>query len=225
MPTIKAAHTDAVERIHGTSLEDRIPTVALAEWRRRISELYGTVRAEPDPLSAWRYWHTTRSEMYRSHTMSPIPADWRADFQSIPIFDYDPDLRFAVELVPCQEKPETAEIGDDGIINFRAVARTAGLGKPFGSELTVYWIDGYGGGLFVPFRDATNGTETYGGGRYVIDAIKGADLGTDRAGRMILDFNFAYNPSCAHNDAYICPLSPPENTLPVAVRGGETSRD
>ncbi|MGH6914787.1 MAG: DUF1684 domain-containing protein, partial [Geminicoccales bacterium] len=96
-----------------------------------------------------------------------------------------------------------------------------GLERRLGVELCVYWIGGYGGGVFLPFRDATSGRQTYGGGRYLLDSIKSADLGETSDGRVILDFNFAYHPSCAYSDRWICPLSPVENTLPVAIRAGE----
>ena len=86
--------------------------------------------------------------------------------------------------------------------------------------LEAYWLEGYGGGVFVPFRDDTCGQETYGGGRYVLDTVKGADLGTD-GDRLILDFNFAYNPSCAYDAGWVCPLAPPANFLPLAVTAGE----
>ena len=76
---------------------------------------------------------------------------------------------------------------------------------------------GYAGGLFVPFRDATNGTETYGAGRYLVDAAKSADLGGDpAAGTLVLDFNFAFQPSCAFDPRWACPLAPPENRLDLA---------
>ena len=76
---------------------------------------------------------------------------------------------------------------------------------------------GYAGGLFIPFRDATNGTETYGAGRYLVDAAKSADLGGDpAAGTLILDFNFAFQPSCAFDPRWACPLAPPENRLDIA---------
>ena len=80
---------------------------------------------------------------------------------------------------------------------------------------------GYAGGLFLPFRDATNGTETYDAGRYLLDAAKGADLGTDPEGRLVIDFNFAFQPSCAFDPRWACPLAPPENWLDLAVSGGE----
>jgi uncharacterized protein (DUF1684 family) len=83
-------------------------------------------------------------------------------------------------------------------------------------------MEGYAGGLFLPFRDGTNGTETYGAGRYVLDTAKGADLGAAAdGGSLVVDFNFAYQPSCAFDPRWACPLSPPENGLDVPVRAGE----
>ena len=111
--------------------------------------------------------------------------------------------------------------GEDGIVRLDAFARTDGLG----TELTLYWIAGYGGGTFLPFGDATNGSETYGGGRYLLDTIKGADLGALPDGRIVLDFNFAYAPSCAYSSRYVCPLAPQPNRLARAVRAGERLPD
>jgi len=193
----------------------------LADWRRRVNDLYAQVRATGDPRAAHVHWHATRSALFRNHPMSPIPAAARALFTDIAVFPYDPALRFAVVLEPAAGAVIDYALGTDGEMKSRPIARTNGLRAALGAELTLYWIVGYGGGLFLPFSDATTGTESYGGGRYLIDAIKGADLGLDADGRLILDFNFAYNPSCALNDAYTCPLSPPGNHLPVPVRAGE----
>ena len=88
------------------------------------------------------------------------------------------------------------------------------------ARLAVYWLEGYGGGIWLPFTDATSGAETYGGGRYLYDTIKGADLGAGER-EMVLDFNYAYNPSCAYDERWSCPLSPPENRLAFAVPAGE----
>ena len=101
----------------------------------------------------------------------------------------------------------------------------------------MYWIDVYGGGLFLPFRDATCPDESYGGGRYLFDTVKGNDFlrldVSDAAaaagdqvsgylgGLVILDFNYAYNPSCAYDERWVCPLAPNENRLPVPIRAGE----
>jgi uncharacterized protein (DUF1684 family) len=87
-------------------------------------------------------------------------------------------------------------------------------------RLALYWLEAYGGGVFLPFGDATGGTETYGAGRYLLDTVKGADLG-EEAGRLVLDFNFAFNPSCSYDPRWACPLTPAENRLPVPVRAGE----
>lgn len=195
--------------------------LALADWRRRIGALYAEVRDMPDPERARQHWLDTRSTMMRDHPMSPLKEDARDDFDGIPVFRYDPALRFEVDVEPVDGDAEEVALGADGSLRRRPVGRTSGLAAALGGELVLWWIEGYGGGLFLPFRDATSGEETYGGGRYVLDTIKGADLGLGRGGRLILDFNFAYNPSCALNDAWTCPLAPPENTLPAPVRGGE----
>jgi len=193
----------------------------LADWRRRINDLYSQIRNFDDPVQAWRHWHEVRSKLFRTHPMSPVPVLQRASFVEIPVFEYDAGLRFEVALEPVQKKQVTDVIGKDGTLSYSSIARTVGLEPALGAELTVYWIEGYGGGLFMPFRDASSTHETFGGGRYVIDAIKGADLGTARGGEMIIDFNFSYSPSCAWNNDYVCPLSPVENTLACAVRAGE----
>jgi uncharacterized protein (DUF1684 family) len=96
---------------------------------------------------------------------------------------------------------------------------------PFASgerSLNVHLLSGYAGGLFLPFRDKTNGRETYGAGRYVLDGAKSADLGGDaERGTLVVDFNFAYQPSCAFDPRWACPLAPPENRLDLAVEAGE----
>ncbi|MEM7615332.1 MAG: DUF1684 domain-containing protein [Pseudomonadota bacterium] len=196
---------------------------ALADWRRRINDLYTAVRQTPNAADAHALWQTTRSELFRSHPMSPIAAEEQAAFPGLETFPYDPSLRFEVTLETITGAPVSHDLGADGMMTTRPLARTEGLTIACGAELTLFWITGYGGGIFLPFRDATSGDQTYGGGRYLADAIKGADLGLTDAGRMILDFNFSYTPSCAWNDAYVCPLSPPENTLPTAIRAGEVA--
>jgi uncharacterized protein (DUF1684 family) len=81
-------------------------------------------------------------------------------------------------------------------------------------------VQGYGGGLFLPFRDQTSRAQTFGGGRYLYDTIKGADLGAGDQ-EIPLDFNFAYNPSCAYNAQWVCPLAPQENNLNMPITAGE----
>jgi uncharacterized protein (DUF1684 family) len=101
-----------------------------------------------------------------------------------------------------------------------AFVRFGRVTLPVGT-LDVFWLDAYGGGVFLPFRDATAGGTTYGGGRYLLDTAKGADLGSDPDGRLILDFNFAYHPSCHYSPRWSCPLAPPGNRLTAAITVGE----
>ena len=193
----------------------------LADWRRRVSELYAQVRATKDPVAAWWHWRSERDRLFQHHPQSPLSVVGRAAFKGLPFFEYDPRYRFQPALTSLDRPaPVQMDLGADGPVTLQPFARTEGLADALGGELTVYWIRGYGGGLFLPFGDATNGQRSFGGGRYLLDTIKGADLGF-AAGRLTVDFNFAYNPSCAHHPGWTCPLSPAENRLPAAVAAGE----
>lgn len=196
--------------------------VELWGWRQKIADLYYQMRHLEDPEAAWRMWCDTRGTMFRSHPQSPIEPDEKPKYQGPAIFPYEPSLRLTVELTAPAEERFSIATGDDGQITVHAFSRTNGLKDKLGGELTLYWIEGYGGGVFLPFADATSGTETYGGGRYLLDTIKGADLGSVRPDHtMVLDFNFAYFPSCAYSARYVCPLAPSGNRLKGAVRAGE----
>ncbi len=197
-------------------------TEELWEWREKIANLYYEVRSSQDVTVAWRIWCDTRSTMFRDHPQSPIePAD-RKTYEGPATFPYDPSLRLTVKLVPVTPEHMTIATGADGELSMHSFARTTGLDARLGGELTLYWIEGYGGGVFLPFVDATSGNETYGGGRYLLDTIKGADLGVVRPdGNLVLDFNFSYFPSCAYSSRYVCPLAPSGNRLTGAVRAGE----
>jgi uncharacterized protein len=192
----------------------------LWDWRRQVAELYGRVRAAAG-ITGWELWRAERDTLFASHPQSPLDGRARARFAGLPYFIYDPALRFTAGLVPARDtERETINVGRDGTVTLVPFACTDGLRQRLGGELTLYWIEGYGGGVFLPFADRTNGNESYAGGRYLLDTIKGADLG--RADdRVILDFNFAYNPSCAYSDRWTCPLSPPSNRLQSAVGAGE----
>lgn len=197
-------------------------TFALADWRRRLAELYAAVRAEADPRAAWDLWRKVRDDLFCHHSQSPIQLPRRLTYAGIPLYDYDPAWRFLVRWEPVLGQSDLkANGGADGAIRLKAFARTIGLARRLGQELTIYWIEGYGGGLFLPFKDATSGKETYAGGRYLLDGIKGADLGLDPDGRLIIDFNFAYHPSCCHSHSWICPLATPENHLGSKITAGE----
>ncbi|MFL5325208.1 MAG: DUF1684 domain-containing protein [Microvirga sp.] len=206
-------------------LADDVRTVQafsdLWDWRRRVDNLYAEIRAAPG-RPGWELWRAGRDRLFADHPQSPLGPKERARFAGIAYFDYDPALRFHVGLTATAAARETMTVGADGIIHLMPFARTAGLEPALGAELTLYWIEGYGGGVFLPFRDATSGRSTYAGGRYLLDTIKGADLGTTEAG-IVLDFNFAYNPSCAYSERWTCPLPPAANSLPRAVEAGERS--
>lgn len=114
--------------------------------------------------------------------------------------------------------------GTDGVVPFR---RLGTLTLPGLGRLALWKLASYGGGLFLPLRDGTAGRPggTYGGGRYVLDTVKGAHLGEGRTpGSLVVDLNFAYNPSCAYDEAWACPLPGPDNRLTDDVPVGELYR-
>ena len=232
--------------------EDIQATLSLADWRRTIATLYADVRrlAAADPAAALQHWRTVREQLYRDHPQTPVPADRRPDFRAS-YFDPDPSLRFEVVVEPLPDVTHAAVLtGAPGLLgsgatglDFGGFAPSLAIDLPVSAggvmafrrfgvvtipfaagprRLELYWMEGYAGGLFLPFRDATNGVETYGAGRYLLDAAKSADLGGRRdAGTLILDFNFAFQPSCAFDPKWACPLAPPANRLDLAVRAGE----
>jgi uncharacterized protein len=189
-----------------------IAELDLLDWRRRIFDLYADIRAS-EPEDGWLRWRTVRDELFRTHPQSPQPG-----YDALDYFDYDASLRLLAEVEPAEV--ERIEIAGSAGSSF-AFHRFGRVRGDFGS-LAVYWLEGYGGGVFLPFRDATAGSETYGSGRYLLDTVKGADLGSID-GKLVLDFNFAYNPSCAYADQWACPLAPLENRPELAMRGGERS--
>jgi uncharacterized protein len=193
-------------------------SLALLDWRRRVARLYAEVRGEPDTAAAHDHWRRTRDELLRTHPVSPVPGPQRAGYPGAPVAAYDPGLRFEV-AVDTDVPPKHMDVatGTDGIVRFDRIGR---VDLPGGGGLDVWWLAGYGGGVFVPVKDATAGKSSYGGGRYLLDTVKGADLGGHH-GRLILDFNFAYNPSCAYDPAWSCPLAAPGNTLTRPLLAGE----
>lgn len=210
-----------------TSEPGALEGLELADWRRRVAALYAEVRgmAMSDPVIALAHWRAVREMLFRTHPQSPVPAATRAAFRA-QHFEHDPRLRFTLELRPAPPPDPGAlplDLPNSGAdrLSFSRVG-TVHVPFPDGQRpLSVFWMAGYAGGLFLPFRDATNGQETYPAGRYLLDTAKGADLGTDARGHLVLDFNFAFQPSCAFDPRWACPLAPPENRLDVPVRAGE----
>lgn len=192
----------------------------LLDYRRRVFEIYRTVR-EQGSARAYDHFRRERDHLFGAHPQSPLDDAQKAAFRGLRYNPYDPAYR-VVARVDTDVEPVVYEddLEDDGHIVMRQFARVS-FELPTGSgTLGLFWIGGYGGGVFLPFRDATNGATTYGGGRYLYDTIKGADLGTD-GDTILLDFNYAYHPSCCYNPRWVCPLAPPQNRLSFAIEAGE----
>lgn len=197
-----------------------IMELELAGWRREVSALYAAVRAEEDPVRGHAVWREGRDELFRHHPQSPLPPGDPMRETGVPYWPYDPALRFELPLVAPSVPVSLALPTDgDGQTEMRLVGRVA-LPEPIGATLGVWWLRQYAGGLFVPLRDGTAGTESYGGGRYVLDTAKGADLGGTPQ-TLVIDLNFAYHPSCRYDTAWQCPLAPSENRIKARILGGE----
>ena len=191
----------------------------VADWRRRVFALYAEVRGSRDLSAAHDLWRRTRDELFAEHPSSPLLPEDRADFTGLPTRPYEPGWRFELPLLAAPDARLDVETGTDGIVPFERIGL---VDVPGVGTLDVWRLTSYGGGIFVPVKDALAGKHggTYGGGRYLLDTIKGADLGRGGAD-LVLDFNFAYNPSCAYDPAWACPLAPAGNTVMVDIPVGE----
>ncbi|HLE58612.1 MAG TPA: DUF1684 domain-containing protein [Candidatus Limnocylindria bacterium] len=195
----------------------------LADWRRRMAGLYQSLRedrrAETARLVAFR---AGRDRLFAEHPQSPIPSAERRDFRGLAYWRHDPALRLTARLEPdlAAAPLDLPRSAAGAVMPFSRIGwvRVALDGAP--ARLAVYWLNEYAGGIFLPFRDATSGAETYGGGRYLWDSAKGADLGSE-GDELVVDFNYAYHPSCVYDARWSCPLAPAENWLSVPVRAGE----
>ena len=198
---------------------DATTALDLLDFRRRVHRLYEQVREHDAPAAGHRTWVEGRDHLLRTHPTSPVPSADRANYRGADVAPYDPAYRFVV-AVDTDVEPETRDIstGTDGVVTLDLTGRVelSGLGL-----LDLWWLGGYGGGLFLPLRDTSD--QTYGGGRYVLDTVKGADLGGDAA-ELVVDLNFAYQPSCAYDEAWACPLPGTGNTFAAPVPVGERYR-
>jgi hypothetical protein len=190
-------------------------TLALLDWRRSVAALYAAVRAEPDPAVAHDRWSAGRQQLVSEHSQSPNP---RAKLR---VAAYDPQWRVEAALEPAEPLRIEIATATDGVVPFERIGQ---VDAPVIGSLDVWWLGSYGGGIWLPLRDAS--PDTYGGGRYVLDTVKGADLGgsfdaATGGGSLVIDLNFAYNPSCAYDEAWACPLAPEGNRTPQAVPVGE----
>ena len=193
----------------------------LVDWRRRVGDLYRI--SGPDAIVHFRQ---ERDDLFRSHPQSPIEPDERASFKSLLYFPYDAAYRVNARFEPADGSELVIDTGgEDGAVRYRRDGRLVFelAGSP--CRLTVLSLVQYAGGLFVPFRDSTSGRETYGGGRYLFDTAKDTDglvlEITPGSSDVVIDFNYAYNASCAYSPRWACPLAPAENYLTIPVRAGE----
>jgi uncharacterized protein (DUF1684 family) len=196
------------------------PKVDLLDWRRRVAEMYAAVRAQADPAIGHQVWQARRDALLRSHPQTPLKPDDPLRTSGVPVWPYDPALRWELPIEPVDDgELRLVDSANDGEIRMRHIGRLH-LPAPIDGSLDCWWLEQYGGGLFVPLKDGTAGRTTYGAGRYLIDTAKGADLG-GRDGRIVVDLNFAYHPSCRYDDKWQCPLAPPGNVVSAPVEAGE----
>src|SRR5215475_1527266 len=195
--------------------------LTLADYREKVARMH---LADTD-LAAFR---TQRDDLFRTHPQSALSAADRESFAGLKYFPENEAARVVVPMTPSAGGAVLTEIdsgGEDGILRYRPIGI---LQTPWGS-LTLFWLQAYGGGLFLPFRDgtglsSTTGPRTYGGGRYLTDTVKGTfgrGLTIEGHDQVRLDFNYAYNPSCAYDSRWACPLAPYENRLTAEIPAGE----
>lgn len=193
--------------------------IEVLDWRRRVRGAYALAREADDPAAGHAAWCAARDELFASHPATPLSPSARRMFTGLPVAAYDPASRHEVEVLPAPEHRMEVPTGTDGVVPFE---RVGAVELPGVGRLDVWWLASYGGGLFLPLRDGLAGQPggTFGGGRYVLDTVKGADLG-GAGTTLVVDLNFAYNPSCAYDAAWACPLAPGGNTVQTPVRVGE----
>jgi uncharacterized protein len=193
----------------------------LADWRRRVGDLYRI--GGPEAVVRFRQG---RDELFRTHPQTPIEPGERSSFAGLHYFPYDPACRVEARFEPADGSELLIDTGgEDGAVRYRRGGHLVFRLQGAECRLTVLSLVQYAGGLFVPFRDATSGPETYGGGRYLFDTAKDTDglvlEITSGSSDVTIDFNYAYNASCAYSPRWACPLAPPENFLKVPIRAGE----
>lgn len=202
----------------------------LYDYRLQVRHMYqerndSLYRGE-DPSAVLQRFRERRDRLFATHPQSALAPEQRKEFRALSYFPYNPEARVDATMETDVEPQQLSmETSTEEAMPMRRVAAAHFIFDGHPLRLYLYWIEVYGGGLFLPFRDTTSPAESYGGGRYLFDTVKGSDFLQlpDQAGkpRIVLDFNYAYNPSCAYNYRWSCPLAPPENRLPVPVRAGE----
>ena len=200
--------------------------LSLIDWRREIFKLYSEVRDEENGQLAWTKWKSKRNKLFRFHPESPTFNSKRKSGSNFPpiLYPYNPNFCLSSKYKILESSVKLEIITDDhSITRIQPFLKTTDLVEKLNIELTIFKILGYGGGLFLPFFDmgCSSKGENYQGGRYLIDTIKGADLGECKNNELRLDFNFSYNPSCSYNSKWICPIIKNYNKIPLLIDAGE----
>ncbi|MBN2472651.1 MAG: DUF1684 domain-containing protein [Anaerolineae bacterium] len=153
-----------------------------------------------------------KDRFFAQDSHSPLTPEQQRSFRRLDYFPENDALRLEVhaDVLPAKEVIQM-QTSTGGVERYLRYGRFAFMveGKPV--ELTIFSNQH---GFFLPFVDALAGAETYGAGRYLEPEHLGGN-------RFLVDFNLAYNPYCAYNDRWTCPITPPENRLPIPIRAGE----
>jgi len=159
-----------------------------------------------------RQFQAQKDQFFREHPQSPLSPRQKDRFTGLNYYPYDPSLAFELSLMPYENPTEILMQTNSNVLKpFVRLGKIEFVIEGMTAQLTVYQAD-YG--LFLPFVDANAGRETYASGRY-LEPEEGV------ANRLWVDFNFAYNPFCAYSEHYVCPITPSENRLSLAIRAGE----
>lgn len=194
------------------------PYLELLDWRRQMAELFAELRTRPANAATLSWFRTSKDALFKNHPQSPILESDRPNFTGLAYWPFDPAARVEAHFRPIESEPPAPA----SEVAFRLIGHLEFEFQGHPLSLGALWIEGYAGGLFVPFTDATSRHETYGGGRYLLDTIKSADLGSNATtGAVVLDFNYAYHPSCTYDPRWVCPLAPPDSRLALPMRAGE----
>jgi uncharacterized protein (DUF1684 family) len=163
-------------------------------------------------MTELEHFHAQKDAFFKSHPQSPLTAEQQAAFAGLRYFPENPALRLIVPIeVFAEQDLIVMQTSTGDVREYTRYGRLRFSVDGQAADLTLY---ADGDTYFLPFADALAGAETYGAGRYVEPELLGD-------GRFLLDFNLAYNPYCAYNDDWSCPITPPENRLAVPIRAGE----
>lgn len=159
-----------------------------------------------------QHFREQKDAFFRTNPQSPLADEQKADFDGLRYFPANDDLRFELELDEFDDQDEVQIQTNTGEV--QTYVRFGEVHFEVEGEETSLTIYENENGFFLPFADALAGDETYGAGRYL-------DPHELPGGKLLLDFNMAYNPYCAYNANWSCPLTPPENRISVPIRAGE----